>query len=168
MTPNIPVPTYTAWRRLADALLVPLMYLVSGTWHEVPQRTHFWNNRKLRREEMVRLDPNYLVHVPGVSDAARQRYLALLPKFHMPIIGGWREYVVFTAAPDIPSWHIGWVAPDVAGVSLVPITGQVRVLCGPADVWFFGVTPGGDQIQIAPVGYGRIGAGGPHVQTLLL
>jgi hypothetical protein len=145
--------------RFADCLMVPLMYLLSGTFSETPQRTHRWNTKKwrfsfpLEREKMV-------------SFKGRRDSDCWIPLFHMPILGGWRHYVVLEPEADV-EWHVGWYFPDRFGVSRIPISGRVRMLIGPADVSFFAVCAGW-QIPIRCVGEGDIGDRCRFSKTLLL
>jgi hypothetical protein len=85
--------------KLGDALMYPLMILLQGTWKESPQRTHRWNNLKLRSADIHHLEDTQMVSIAG-STINKQRWLLGLPLFHMPIIGGWNRYLVLT--PVIP------------------------------------------------------------------
>ncbi|KKQ46125.1 MAG: hypothetical protein US63_C0006G0002 [Candidatus Moranbacteria bacterium GW2011_GWC2_37_8] len=49
MRAKIIVPSLGWLAKLADILMVPLMYLISGTLKEVPQRGHRWNNVRLSK-----------------------------------------------------------------------------------------------------------------------
>lgn len=154
-----PLPWYT---RVGDRLMVPIMYVVSGTFNESPQQTHQWNNQKLSSS-----DTDYLIDVKGVkgtvyqngSERARRQWKWIIPIFHMPIFGGWKKYVVIAPENTKKMWHIGWIADHAKGVSLIPIVGPVRLLIGLGDVRFFGIYPDGSQINIHVVGYGIIGDG---------
>lgn len=149
---------------LADALMVPIMYALSGTT-ESPQRTHRWNNIKLRREDVQDLNFDYMVHCKGISGAMSR----FNPFFHLPIFGGWRDYVVLQPKASIKAWHVGWIANDSIGVSRITLCGPVRLLLGPGDVSFFGVCDNNNlQIALEKVGEGRIGCGGPYSRVPLL
>lgn len=153
---------------LADMLMLPIMYLLQGTFKEVPQRTHRWNNHKLDEYEMSRLDFSKMLSFQGVP-SARKRWLGLLPLFHMPIFGGWKKFVVLAPVNCNTSWYVGWVpSDDRVGVSIVPQTGWVRVTLGPDPVRFFGLSKNGLQIELVSLGEGHIGQAGIHAKVPLL
>ena len=162
---------------VADIALSPFMYALSGVWlsgtweaaKEKPQRTHRWNNTGLSSDDVVDLDRGKMVHCEGIPNAMRR----INPIFHLPILGGWRDYVVLE--PEYGwnrqlKWHVGWIAEDgVSGVSRIPIVGPVRMTRGPGAVSFFGVLVGqGTQIVIRRIGTGRIGEGGQWARVPLL
>jgi len=91
-----------------------------------------------------------------------------LPLFHLPILGGWRNYVVLKPLDPNTEWHPIWVAKDVVGISQLTIKGAARLLLGPEPCRFYGVSTSGDQIKIIVVGFGRIGARGPFARLPLL
>ncbi|HEU4677756.1 MAG TPA: hypothetical protein VFS75_03520 [Candidatus Paceibacterota bacterium] len=140
----------------ADRLMAPLMVLLSGHVGESPQRTHRWNNTKLRSSDITHLDPFVMVHEKGRQ--SRARWWGKLPVFHMPVVG-WKDYIVLRpVAPEYP-WHVGWITDDVIGVSRIEVRGQVRLLIGPGDVTFFGVDHAGAQVAVVKDGEGRLGDG---------
>jgi hypothetical protein len=156
--------------RWADTLMIPAMYLVAGTLKESPQQTHFWNNAKLQPQEVAHLQRDRMTHCKGIPDASPPR-VAWIPLLHLPIFGGWRNYAVLEPVEYNGQWHVGWQAGGAAGVSRIPVRGPVRMLVGPGDVSFFGVTAGqagGDQVRIRQIGSGRIGKGGPYAKVPLL
>ena len=167
MTKKLNVQELGWFQNLADTLMVPLMYCMSGTM-EKTQQTHFWNNTKLKVQYMKHLNREKMVHCQGIADATTRKILGI-PIFHIPILGGWRNYVVLKPREECDNgWHVGWIADDVAGVSRIKLTDQVRLLLGPGDVAFFGVTTNGDQISVQKAGEGRIGDGGAHSKTPLM
>jgi hypothetical protein len=89
--------------------------------------------------------------------------------FHLPIFGGWRQYIVL-AAEHHGKWHIGWSTPDQTAVSRLALNADepVRMLLGPGSVSFFAITAEGFQIPLAMIGQGRIGDNGPHSKVTLL
>lgn len=148
--------------RFADFLVMPIMFALSGTWTESPQQTHFWNNQHLNPEAVHHLDQELMVHCRGIPGE-----IANWPLFHMPILDGWRNYVVLDRQQYDYSkpWHIGWTGK--AGISQIKLYGRVRMLIGPGDVSFFGISDG-NQIKIRQIGTGRIGSGGPYSKIPLL
>ncbi|MEX1112466.1 MAG: hypothetical protein WEC84_03310 [Candidatus Andersenbacteria bacterium] len=153
--------------RLADTLMIPLMYLASGTIKESPQQTHLWNNTKLSSEEIRHLSRETMAHCSG-DPTAVSRYICGIPVFHIPILGGWRMYVVLEPVEHDQEWHVGWTAEDTQGVSRVAIRGPVRTLIGPGDASFFGVTVEGEQVPIRHVATGYIWKHGPYARLPLL
>ncbi len=152
--------------RIGDALMTPLMYLAAGTRHEAPQETHFWNLQKLTDEQADGLDRDMTVPVPGLWPQPKRILWGILS--HIPILGGWRNYVVLMPKRYVREWYLGWVARDGAqDISRIPLYGPVRSLHAPADAFFFGLDADGDQISIKQTGAGRIGEGGKHARTPL-
>ncbi len=154
------------WVRFLDLVMVPIMYLVSGTLSEAPQQTHRWNNQKLRGTELEKFDKASMVFDEGLKGEA-DRWWGKLPIFHLPILGGWKKYVVLS--PQMNGiWHVGWWSDDVGGVSRLPLNGPVRMLIGPRSTKFFGIDMEGKQVPLTRVGEGRVGMGGPYVRIPLL
>jgi hypothetical protein len=163
------MPPRGAFLALIDLLLTPFMYLASGTRFESPQRTHRWNyvsyrSRKLRRV----LRSSDATHIRGVPSECEPWWYGI-PRSHIPIIGGWRHYVVLEPEdPTVTSWYVGWLTPKSGGISRITLTGKVRMLRGPRDTWFFGVDKEGNQVPIVSRGTGVIGDGGKWKDIWLL
>lgn len=100
--------------------------------------------------------------------SARVRFWLKIPLFHIPLFGGWKNYVVLQPADSDQGWHIGWLAHDVAGVSRIKVRGPVRLLLGSGNVSFFGVNTEGEQIKLCKIAQGRIGDGSTYAKTPLL
>ncbi|HCC05094.1 TPA: hypothetical protein DEP58_02190 [Patescibacteria group bacterium] len=153
--------------RMADAVMVPCMYLVSGTFHEAPQRTHVWNYRKMTQEEVMRPFSRKMVKVEGIKGEYEPDDV-LFPFLHVPILFGWRNYVVLKPQAMSKTWFIGWVCEDdTGGISKIPLRGKVRMLIGPHEVEFFGIE-NGRQIKLLECGRGKIGNGGAYCKVPLL
>lgn len=143
------------WEAFLDLLMTPLMYLISGTFTEIPQRTHRWNNRKLSAEQVEKLNDQLTLLVRKKRGASKR--LGIF--FHIPILGGWRHYVVLRSLEGV-NWYVGWKTSDTAGgISAIPLSGPVRVLRGNEDVKFFGLNSLGEQIPIELIFEGQIGDG---------
>jgi len=153
--------------KLADILMIPLMYLISGTFKEVPQRGHRWNNVRLSQTDVVNLDESIIVHCTSIKDKViHSRWIFL---FHIPILGGWRNYVVLEPEKQGRDWHVGYINNNIIGVSRIRLTGRVRMLVGHGDVSFYGVDAECyKQISIREIGTGRIGKGGKFAKEKLL
>ena len=149
---------------VADLLMVPIMYIVSGTFRERPQQTHAWNVQNLPLDGVKRLDSQAMVQYKGIAKQIAR--LGVL--FHIPLVGGWRNYVVLQPTKHNGVWFVGWKTSDVSvQISILPLTGPVRVLIGSGDVSFFGVTDDGMQIPIGEIGKGRIGDRGEFSKVQL-
>ncbi len=149
--------------KIADTLMWPIMYVLY-MFEPAPQRTHFWNNQKLLAGEASFLREGGMLYYEGIPTAAARFNWRIIPIFHMPIFGGWRDYVVLEPRAKLrrETWHIGWIAADgCTGVSQIPLDGPVRVLLGRDPVRFFGLAEDGSQISIKEIGRGRIGDHGP-------
>lgn len=162
---TIHVPPLRWYERQLDAFFQPIMYVLSGTTRESPQRTHCWNNLKLSQRAVKHLLQFIMVYNTEVT--ATKRWFGWFPIFHMPIIGGWRVYVVIEPLVQGVTWHVGWVTADSIGVSRISVQGPLRVLIGDGDVYHFGLDAQGRQIPIHMIGRGRIGGDGPFAQLPL-
>jgi len=164
---NINHPPQSLLSKIGDYLMLPLMYLLQGNVREVPQQTHFWNNKKYHAKDLTFLSSVMMVTVKNDEETTR-RYLGILPIFHMPIIGGWKKFVVLAPKVQQDVWYVGWVAGDIIGISKIKLDDKVRVLRGPSIVQFFGINEHGQQIAIDLVGGGKIGGAGEHSRVPLL
>lgn len=154
--------------RLGDALMKPLMYLISGTLKETPQRTHKWNTQSLSQKQREKISSENLLIIPG-NPQASQRYLWFIPLFHVPLFGGWKEYVVIEPQTPNSSWYIGWTTNDLAEVSRVPLDQGVRMLLGKEKTYFFGInSETGKLLPLKKIATGFIGDGGPYKKLPLL
>ena len=165
---TIHIPPLRWHARLADWVMMPIMYIVSGTLSEAPQRTHWWNNEMLTARNVKYLLPHTMVRSSGISSKKRFRS-KVIPIFHLPIFGGWRHYVVLEplCSQGAP-WHVGWITKDVIGVSWITLNGPVRVLIGPEAVSHFGLNTDGTQVAVKKIGRGTIGNEGPYARLPLL
>lgn len=150
--------------RILDILMIPIMYIISGTLREKPQETHFWNNLKLTQQDILYLDKDKMIHCEGSSSA--KRWWKRIPIFHMPIFGGWKKYILVQKADEWSEvkgdMYIGWICPEVVGVSRIPLRSPVRLLLGPGKVSFFGINSKGEQFELEKVGIGYIGDGSSY------
>jgi hypothetical protein len=144
----------------------PVMLLLSGALKEAPQETHFWNNQKLRLEELAWLDRGQLAVCEGIPGAVPAWQYGL-PMMHLPAFGGWRDYVVLEVTKDVV-WYLGWRTARVCGVSLIPIVGnRVRALLGGDETEFFAVSREGVQLSLRTVWVDVLGSGGPFCRLPL-
>jgi hypothetical protein len=163
------VPPQPRWQQRLDWSLRPVMRIVAGpaAWGEEPQQTHFWNNVKF--QEVPEAVLARTVRIAGDPEAVSRWKLWHVPHFHLPVLGGWRRYVVLRPKAYRYPWHPGWLTGDACGASRIGIEGAVRLLLGPDDAQFFGVSATfGEPLLLEVVGYGTIGDGGPYCQLPLL
>lgn len=142
--------------RIADYIMMPIMYLLQGSIQESPQRTHYWNNLSLNIDQLKHLDDRSMISAKE-DFGAHDRWLAFIPIFHIPLFGGWKHYVLIEPSVKQEEWFVGWVAGDLAGMSRVPLTGSVRMLRGSSPVQWFGVDGNGNQIDLQRVEDGMVG-----------
>lgn len=153
--------------KIGDYIMTPIMYLLQGTFREKPQRTHYWNNKKYTAKHISFLSAQMLVTIEP-DPVALPRWFGIVPIFHIPILGGWKKYIVLEPIAPQDEWYVGWVAGDTIGISQVRLTGSVRVLRGQSIVQFFGINEHGQQISVQKIGQGEIGKAGIHSHVPLL
>jgi len=137
------------------------MYLIAGTLKERPQRTHKWNIRKIKSEQLTHLDESLFVKVAGANSKIKKHWGIL---FHFPILGGWRHYVTLQVDEAHAGWYIGWNNE----VSAILLTGPVRMLRGPHGQSFFALSKSGVQIRLRQIGEGKVGNNDPDAIFPLL
>lgn len=150
-----PLPRLT---RVLDWLLLPVMHVVTGTFYVrgKPQQTHRWHIQPVHSDTITALDKKSMVEHCGDYKAAK-RYVLGLPMCHIPILGGWRVFVVVIPVKPIDTWHIGWSTKDSAAINRLPLHGVVRMMVGPEKVRFFGIcAKTGMQIPLRRIGVGRL------------
>lgn len=153
------IPVLPWWSHWLDWLLQPVMYWLQADWRSLPQETHVWNNARFPEKSVRWLSVKQIVTVASDPTATEAYWWQMLPIFHMPRFGGWQRFVVLQPkVAGFSSWYIGWVTPEFAGISLLPLRGPVRLLRGPSTVTFFAVGADGQQIDLQQVGEGRLGS----------
>lgn len=145
---------------LTDAIMTPLMFLVSGTITERPQRGHRYNVAVLKPAEVMELDRDITATGEIDETASSAWKYGFIPMMHLPILGGWRKYAVVSPKHYPDTWHPGWTCEDHSGYSKIPVTGPVRLLLGTTQTNFFGLSGDGQQIPVEIIGEGLIGNGG--------
>jgi hypothetical protein len=138
------------------------MYWLQGNKEELPQRTHFWNNRKFYKKDHRFLRENLMVCVQPDPEAVRRLMWGFIPIFHMPRFGGWRKYVVLCPNEHWcgGAWFVGWLLPNnKGGISMVPLQGPVKCLIGAEKVKFLAFDAKGRQLSLKETGRSNIGEG---------
>ncbi|NTW13788.1 MAG: hypothetical protein HGA31_02025 [Candidatus Moranbacteria bacterium] len=142
-------------RRAGELLTAPLVYLVSGTFRESPQRTRSWNVNRIIGNGTLDLRRDLMIRSAANPDALKGDHPILS---HMPIFGGWRDYIVIEPVSG-RDWYVGWiVAGSKAELSRIRLSGPIRVLVGPSVTFHFGFdAETGKQVPLNKIGSGRIG-----------
>jgi hypothetical protein len=151
---------------IADQIMWPLMFVLGGLKRDSVQETHFWHNQSIDRSEINSL---LSVVVSGDDERAivKTNRIFPFPMFHVPIFGGWRNYVVLQVQSDISYWHVGWIHRTCTSGSRLLETVQrlriieprVKVLTQPIGfvTEYFAIGPLGEQLPLAVVDHGVLG-----------
>ncbi len=149
--------------RFVDYLMIPIMWALAGFKMESPQESHKWHIQKINN---IKITDNKSVAVIG-DDKSRFDNKTLL--IHIPVLGGWKNYVVLKAENYKNYWFVGWKVKflnenrqDYCEVQKLRIHSQyIKVLKGISDSQkiFFGVDSEGKPIKLKNVGEGTLGDG---------
>lgn len=147
--------------RFLDFLMVPVMWAFSGFKLEFPQETHRWHMQNISCEQ-----------VRGKSVAVmgddKSKVGTKAPFIHLPILGGWKNYVVLKAEGFSNHWFVGWKKEFINGRKTVCQIQKLRIhspyiklLKGVADSkkYFFGLDEKGEFIELKKIGEGILGDG---------
>ncbi len=165
---SISIKPLRCWEKGLNLLLLPLMSFIawiSGGFKESPQLTHKWNWAGLSSEG---LDEYLMTIVQGIPNQMVKRTWLDNIRFHIPVLGGWRHYVVVTPENPEKGWYPGWHNKFITGASRIPCHRPVRLLVGSESIYFMGFDRQGNQIKVKVIGEGKIGVVGPHTSTTLL
>jgi len=88
-----------------DYFLTPIMFILGGLNMDSIQETHYWHCSNID-PRMINNNLGMLVH--GNDPSTKTNKLLPLPLFHMPILGGWKNYFIMKAAAEVKYWHVGW------------------------------------------------------------
>ncbi len=146
----------SVWIKVVDFLMSFAMRICSGfAFLERPQRTHRWNNHHLPRWLSKKIKLEDVIGVGGTRKAIRKGWF----RFHLPLFGGWKDTV--TLVPEVippDGWYVGWLNPEVFGLSRIKLRTPARLTVGGYCTCFFAVDSSGNLIRLKYVGYGRIGS----------
>lgn len=158
----IKVEPYQFPYKFLDWLLSPAMRLISGAPFEAPQEVHNWNMQDIDNGKKNEIKQELSVSVSGTySGYLGKEHGGIL--FHFPILGGWKEYIVFETSFR-GTWYLGWIVegmkrPYFQVCKLALHDARVRAL-KPAkgvSVLFFAINELGEQIPLVQTGEGTIG-----------
>ena len=149
--------------RIFDFLLIPLMFFLSGFHFELPQETHKWH---MQIANCSIVDESKGIKVIGDD---KSRFSNSTPLNHMPIFGGWKNYVILEASGYSNYWNVGWKLkyvdskrPDKCEIHKLRINSPyIKLLKGISDSEkvFFGLNEKGEYVKLKIVGNGVLGDG---------
>lgn len=127
---------YTFLMKVFDWFMVPLMWVASGFTTDSLQKTHAWHVQRVSPANFSQFIHSHksLVKVKGDDGTWMKKKNRVF--FHVPILGGWRNYVVLAPLDSVGSdgWRIGWVTISPRkeyAVNKIPLHGPVKMLVGP-------------------------------------
>lgn len=145
------------WKVL-DITMAPFMWIIGGFKNQSLQETHRWHTQEINPNE---IDKSLGVKVVGTEDTKILGHF--LGVFHMPIFGGWKNYIIFNANTE-EIWHIGWLCYgkseseyEFCQIQRLKLKNPlVKVLSGPKDqiTYFFALNEKGNQIKLEKVAEG--------------
>lgn len=161
-----PKPLAFCWR-VIDFIMFPLMKLISLAPFERPQESHAWHAQKIGEDDIQTLDINKCVQIQGDEISSIKDGSG--PLFHIPLIGGWKNYFVLEVEDKNVPWYVGWVVRDTVSqkvlrseIHKMPLNDDsVRLLVGTREriTTFFGVNADGKQLSVKNIGFGKMGDG---------
>lgn len=161
--------------RLLDLAMSPLMRLISIAPLERPQESHAWHAQKFSADDIASIAIEKCIVVEGDDSSPIKSGFG--PLFHMPLFGGWKNYIVLEVDAGIDTWHVGWIVRDAktkdivrAELQKLPLHEQrVRMLIGPSgrETTFCAFNIQGKQLNISCVGQGRVGDGSEYAKVRL-
>lgn len=146
--------------QILDAVLYPMMWIGANFGQDSIQHTHPWHTRKLTDLEVEYINPELNLYIEGSEQVNTLNKRN--PLFHLPLLGGWKNYVVienplYNEELIIP-WHIGWIYNNQAEIHKLPIqSAHIKMLTGPMGhtTTFFAISDG-IQIPIASKDTGKL------------
>lgn len=161
---RIEIPPIRRRERVADTMMIPIMFVLRGFRTDSLQESHRWHPQSIEQDE---IDPKLAVENHG-NDSSRFSFEhrgSFL--FHAPIFGGWKDFGVYEVDKSNSPFYVGWIvfrSSDNkflnAAIHRLPIfDNQIRLLDGNKDSWgyFFALDKDGVQVPLKKVGAGRIG-----------
>lgn len=149
--------------RIFDFLLIPIMIILSGFHFEYPQETHKWH--------MQVIDCSFVDEAKGVRVLGddNSKFTNKTPLNHIPILGGWKNYVILEANDYSNYWYVGWKIkyienkrPDKCEIHKLKIkSSQIKLLKGVPDSEkiFFALNKNGNFIKLKIADEGVLGDG---------
>lgn len=143
--------------------MAPLMWILCGFAFEMPQETHRWHMRIFPHIDVPK---NKSIVIKG--DDKSKHSTRGLPLYHMPLFGGWKNYVILKANNYGKYWNVGWIVEfHDSRNTIYQVQGSriksppIKVLKGinDSDKTFFAVKENGDFADIRLIDSGRIGDG---------
>lgn len=154
--------------RILDHLLWPFMWILAKGKVERPQESHRWHFQDIECDILEKImDPHLIVSIEG--DDPSRFDINSLGLFHLPLFGGWKNYIILEANNFSRYWHVGWRIYRGGTKNLVRCQIQklrissscIKLLKGVPGkrAEFFGVDDSGKQVSVRVVGEGKLGDG---------
>lgn len=149
--------------RILDYIMIPVMWGLCGFYFEKPQETHPWHMRKFPKIEIPK---NKKIEIIGKDKSKHTNKGRLL--FHVPLFGGWKDYIILEAKGFDKYWQIGWIiefydnSEALYQVQALPIfESKIKLLTGINDSkkTFFGLDKKGNFVDLKQIDSGKIGDG---------
>ncbi|MBI2621100.1 MAG: hypothetical protein HYW63_00445 [Candidatus Levybacteria bacterium] len=152
-----------AYFRVFDYLLFPLMWILCGFKLELPQETHRWH---MRNYPSIKVPKNKIVKITG-DDPSRHSVKGF-PFYHIPLLGGWKKYIILEAKNYRKFWNVGWIVEfkdrdeviyQIQGARIY--SPFIKLLKGisDSDKTFFAVGDDGNFADIKQIDEGVLGDG---------
>lgn len=145
--------------KIVDFLLTPIMFIIGGFKKENIQHHHGYHAVNFYGE----LDKYKVVELLADSPSkygSSGGFLVHKGLFHMPIFGGWKNYVVLENMDFKDYWFIGWKTGGYFQYSTLSLKQPyVRLLKGRkgSKSYFFGLNSKGQQVKLGVVAHGVLG-----------
>ena len=169
-----PKPLSFYWR-VIDYLMIPLMKLISLAPFERPQESHAWHAQKIGQTDIESMNLEKCVQVEGYDSSYIKTGAG--PLFHIPLIGGWKDYIVLQVDMTDKIWHVGWIVRESKSLQVLrseihklPLfENKVRLLVGPIErvTTFFATNNNGIQLPLKIIGKGKMGDGSNYSKVRL-
>lgn len=107
--------------RVLDILLFPLMFLIAGFNKNDVQHTHGYHGMDFSNVILPKVG---VVKTVG-TDTSKHKNIGHFYShwgfFHIPFLGGWKNYVVLENTDFDKFWFIGWKTEDFVQVNRLPL-----------------------------------------------
>jgi hypothetical protein len=139
---------------ILDGFLHPFMIILNGFNGDSTQRTHPWHGKNIDR---YKVNETNSIRVEGRDPSKVKDIWCGL--FHMPIVGGWKSYVILKPKNKIDLWYIGWKTEKYCQVNRIPLKNLVKMLNGVkgSETFFFGMNKDEALIELEIVDFGENG-----------
>jgi hypothetical protein len=140
--------------KILDTLLYPIMFAFNGFNKTDVQKTHPWHIKSFNKSLLS--SKNTTLIKGKDTSKVKDVWFGL---FHMPIFGGWKNYVVLEPINYKGVWFLGWSTQKHTQLNKIPISGAIKALEGPKGntTYFFAIDKNKNFIELKVVARGKIG-----------